>query len=396
MSLSDKFYVTSAGALTATGADIGGKITASSGKIGGWNIGATSGTGQLNGSLYSGTFGSSGSIYLIPGGVTTSLTIASRAGTDWIITAASNFGVTSSGFLYANSATIKGTINADYGYIGPWQISENAIYNGRTGTGNGYGSGIYIGKTGISAGYDDVSEIFIGANGNVTISSISSGTGILTIEKAPNGVANGTKVSIAPTQIACSYNRKSLLNLDWTFGVPYIRFYYNGNSTSTTQIYESAAGKLNIEGRLYNQRTPTSWVEAIKATAITIDAASTTSTSAAISGIAIKTKNGYISLDTLPTTDDNLYIHYISQINYNAGTNTVTAAKISCNITGHADGDLSTSGGTVSGQLATGGKENGSDKKPGTILSSGGNLYLQATNGSHIYFYYGTSTSPTS
>lgn len=50
---------------------------------------------------------------------------------------------------------------------------------------------------------------------------------------------------------------------------------------------------------------------------------------------------------------------------------------------------------TIVGQLSTGGKGTGTDGKAGTILSSTGNLYLQHTSGSNIYFFYGTSTSST-
>lgn len=48
------------------------------------------------------------------------------------------------------------------------------------------------------------------------------------------------------------------------------------------------------------------------------------------------------------------------------------------------------------GEVHAGGKGASSDGKTGSILSTAGHLYMQATSGSHIYFYYGTSTSVTS
>lgn len=60
-------------------------------------------------------------------------------------------------------------------------------------------------------------------------------------------------------------------------------------------------------------------------------------------------------------------------------------------------GSLNSSGNlTLAGQIATGSKGTASDGKAGTILSAGGNLYMQSASGSHIYFYYGTSTTVTS
>ena len=130
-----------------------GYLMAKYGKIGNWNIGFS--TNQTNGSLYSGTFGADESIYLIPGGVTTSLTIAGRAGTDWVITAYNKFGVTKSGALYATGATISGTITAttltatQAGTIGPWKIDSTAIYKG---TAANYATAgvLYFGNSGLS------------------------------------------------------------------------------------------------------------------------------------------------------------------------------------------------------------------------------------------------------
>lgn len=79
-----------------------------------------------------------------------------------------------------------------------------------------------------------------------------------------------------------------------------------------------------------------------------------------------------------------------AESSYRTGNVSLSAANV---------GALSTGGGTLTGSLTTsgqfgsGGKGSGSDKIAGGILSSGGHLYLQSANGSHIYFYYGTSTA---
>ena len=109
------FYVNHAGKLYAQNAEIVGKVTASSGKVGNWNIGSSSSVLAQKGSLYYGTFGSSGSIYLIPSGSTASTTIAGRAGTDWVMSAGGNFGVSKSGGMYATDAHITGTITGSSG-----------------------------------------------------------------------------------------------------------------------------------------------------------------------------------------------------------------------------------------------------------------------------------------
>ena len=170
---------------------------------------------------------------------------------------------------------------------------------------------------------------------------------------------------------------------------PYIDFHY-GRSTAdyTTRLIENASGVLTIEGRLYNSRVPGSWVAAIKTAALTVNMASTTSTSAAISGMTIRTKNGYISLDTIPTTDDNLYIHYISTANYNAGTNTVSAAKVSCNITGHADGDLPLTGGSLTGNLFVSASD--TSERQVSISNSLGHVYLDVSTSGNHGLYSGT------
>ncbi len=49
---------------------------------------------------------------------------------NWRMTIGSKFGVTSDGKLYANGADINGSIAADNGYIGNWQIIQNSLLGG--------------------------------------------------------------------------------------------------------------------------------------------------------------------------------------------------------------------------------------------------------------------------
>lgn len=98
--------------------------------IGGFTIGKTANTESTTAhkyGLYFGTIGSSGSVSLLPQGTTSSVTIGGRAGTDWRITAGSNFGVTTSGALYATSANLSGTVTATGGAIGGFEITSDAI-----------------------------------------------------------------------------------------------------------------------------------------------------------------------------------------------------------------------------------------------------------------------------
>ena len=81
-----------------------GRIHAEKGDIGGWNIGSAS--------LYYGTLGYANSIHLIPAGSTVSTTIAGRAGTDWVLTAGANFGLTKTGVMYASGGKFSGDITA--------------------------------------------------------------------------------------------------------------------------------------------------------------------------------------------------------------------------------------------------------------------------------------------
>ena len=102
-----RFGVTTNGILHATGAQITGKIivtdsdsTMNTGTVGGWE--ATNTALKVTG------------IELSPKGGTEH-TVNGRTGSDWAIWANNNFGVTTSGYLYAANADISGTVKATSG-----------------------------------------------------------------------------------------------------------------------------------------------------------------------------------------------------------------------------------------------------------------------------------------
>ena len=149
------FKVTNTGELTATSATITGTITAgANSKIGPWNVTSTS------------IYNSKSSLTANANGV--------YIGTDGLsIGPNSTFKVTNAGVLTASSATITGTITAGANSkIGPWSISDTAIYLNK----NTYGAsgGVYFGTSGLSLG----DKFKVDANGNATISgTLSAGSG---------------------------------------------------------------------------------------------------------------------------------------------------------------------------------------------------------------------------
>ncbi len=104
LKLKDGFSVSSTGRLTATDADIQGTIHAEKGDLGGWTI---SSNGLSNGE----------NIYIYSNG-------SMKVG--------DNFSVSTSGKLTVNGATVQGTITADAGRIGQWNISGGSLSAGST------------------------------------------------------------------------------------------------------------------------------------------------------------------------------------------------------------------------------------------------------------------------
>lgn len=117
------------GKVYATSGEFTGKITASEGSIAGWNIGANS--------LYT----SSNALYLGTSGITATIGGTSRS--NIVFKAGSNFGVDSSGTMYAYNSNLSGSITATGGSI-TGELTLSTYGRIRFGS-----SGYYIDSSGI-------------------------------------------------------------------------------------------------------------------------------------------------------------------------------------------------------------------------------------------------------
>lgn len=119
--LDSKFLVTRSGKLYCASAQVSGKITAKEGKIGNWLI--------RNNRLEN----DDGTVILSTSGLTLGNFYAGAAGNIYIKDGNERpFQVSSTGRLTATSANIGGTISADAGRIGSWNINNGAISCGKT------------------------------------------------------------------------------------------------------------------------------------------------------------------------------------------------------------------------------------------------------------------------
>lgn len=103
LSLTDKFKVSSAGALTATGVDITGVITATSGKIGNWNISSASISATANNANTGNVDRTTGLQW--PGSGVWAIAVGATNASSW---ATAPFRVNHKGDMYATSGKIGG------------------------------------------------------------------------------------------------------------------------------------------------------------------------------------------------------------------------------------------------------------------------------------------------
>ncbi|MGN1419220.1 MAG: hypothetical protein ACI4W6_07810, partial [Acutalibacteraceae bacterium] len=112
--IGDHFNVDNSGNVTATSGSFTGTIEANDGTIGGWFISETGGLRYQkkdeNGNDIS--FNNGGWFIFSPYGHTNAHKICDYTTTDWILSISNKFGVTGDGYIYAESATIKGNITA--------------------------------------------------------------------------------------------------------------------------------------------------------------------------------------------------------------------------------------------------------------------------------------------
>lgn len=124
-----------------------GTIVSNSGQIGNFTLGTD---------LRSGTWGTSGSVLVSPGyspsnAESVSIGGSPATGNTWAFTSGNNFGVTTSGSLYASSANISGKISAGANStIGPWSVTATSIYKGNATMGSATTGAAYFGDNGLS------------------------------------------------------------------------------------------------------------------------------------------------------------------------------------------------------------------------------------------------------
>ena len=146
ISITDKFKVDAAGALTATGANITGVITATSGALGAWTLTDHSFYATANNAATGNVERLTG--MQVPGTGAIALAVGATSMASW---ATAPFYVTHAGVMYATGATISGTLTAgENSKIGPWTVTTNSIYYGNSAYGNA--SGLYFGTSGLSLG----------------------------------------------------------------------------------------------------------------------------------------------------------------------------------------------------------------------------------------------------
>ena len=188
-----RFYVAHTGALHATGATIDGTITAKTGEVGGWTIKegfiGKRGTG----------LSSEEEIFISQGGQSAYVKTIDPNPNDnnygeyykkCVLYVTNNFAVDTSGSLYANNATLKGSITATTGSIGGWKIDYNVTDS--AGNYKGYylsynNDQIYLCPQGRGTGSTAIyvnGNFIVDTSGNITAKSGSFSRGI-TIEGKP-------------------------------------------------------------------------------------------------------------------------------------------------------------------------------------------------------------------
>lgn len=194
------FYVSKLGKLKATDAEIAGEITATSGNIAGWNI--------------SNTKLSKGDVSI------------SSDNTQPAFKAGASFSVSHTGVLNASDATISGTITANSGKIGGWNIRTNALDSG-TGTSHVSFS---------SAGGTTVPAIKIGGESNTTAP----------FRVMPNGNMYSTSGEIAGWTISSTALSKSGVGMS-SSGT---NAFYAGSKFSVTHTGTLKATDAEITGMI--------------------------------------------------------------------------------------------------------------------------------------------------
>lgn len=186
--LGDKFEVTEDGTVTATGATISGEIHAETGVIGGFTINSDKMYAGNSGSriIIAPEFNANANLFDIPG-MPTNMPWSLLAGLSFNIVnnvpvyISAKFGVTSSGYLYAKSANIQGTITSNNCTITGGSISIKNSSDVVTFNVTNQGA-VTASNINITGGQFNINDNFIVTNtGLVTAKGITIQNGSITI-----------------------------------------------------------------------------------------------------------------------------------------------------------------------------------------------------------------------
>ena len=231
LNINDAFKVDTAGKLTATGADIGGKITVSSGSM---NINNAFKVDE-NGKLTATGADIGGKVTVTSGSMNINNNfIVSNQGAVTIKSGSLNinnaFKVDTAGKLTATGADIGGKITANDGKIGNFTItSANGMYNGKAGRDDS-SNGVYIGTNGIALGASSKFKVDQDGNLNATAAniqgqfnnqaqdggSVNMNGGVLTVHNA-GGASGYIRLELGSEVVIMNEHRVS-----WTDGATYV------------------------------------------------------------------------------------------------------------------------------------------------------------------------------
>ncbi len=231
LNINDAFKVDTAGKLTATGADIGGKVTISSGSM---NINNAFKV-DANGKLTATGADIGGKVAVTSGSMNINNNfIVSDQGAVTIKSGSLNinnaFKVDTAGKLTATGADIGGKITATDGKIGNFTItSSNGMYNGKAGRDDS-SNGVYIGTNGIALGANSKFKVDENGNLNATAAniqgqfnnqaqdggSVNMNGGVLTVHNA-GGASGYIRLELDDEVVIMNEHRVS-----WTDGATYV------------------------------------------------------------------------------------------------------------------------------------------------------------------------------
>jgi len=231
LNINNTFKVDTAGKLTATGADIGGKVTISSGSM---NINNAFKVDE-NGKLTATGADIGGKVTVTSGSMNINNNfIVSDQGAVTIKSGSLNinnaFKVDTAGKLTATGADVGGKITANDGKIGNFVItSTNGMYNGKAGRDDS-SDGVYIGTNGIALGANSKFKVDASGNLNATAAnikgqfnnqaqdggSVNMNGGVLTVHNA-GGASGYIRLELNDEVVIMNEHRVS-----WTDGDTYV------------------------------------------------------------------------------------------------------------------------------------------------------------------------------